>query len=425
MECRNSALCVFDKQAVQTDVLKSTVVEYHPINTLTGDAPIDFEVPGSGDDYIDLNDINLRLTVQITKGDGTNLAAADKVALVNLGIASLFSDVAVKVGDTQVQGGEFNYPYIAYFQTAVQFQKQAQKTHLKLWGWERDDGGKFDDDSNSGFVSRLRHVKESKLYELHGPLFIGIFRQNRYLIPKTPLRIQLKRALSKFALLATAAGDYKVNIHKARLYVRRVTVNPSVIEGHNVGLQKRNAIYPYLHPQLVIHTAMKDTLETHRENLFPDAMPRALIIAMVEHVAYTGNILKNPFNFKNFDLRRLVLYHNGEIVQGQVFEPHYKEDKYSDVYAQTMSALKMYNTDDSNGITYDDFKEGYNFYAFDLTPDGGANDAHRTVSLDTGLRLEMKFGTKLASNVNILIFGLFDEFMEITKLRHVMTSVNK
>ena len=422
MECRNSALCIFDKQAVQTDVMANRLVDYHPINSIQGSVPIEFHIPGTADEYIDVNDISLKLIVKVTKSGGGKLSNTDKVGPINLPLASLFSDVSLTIGETQVHGGQFDYPFTSYLLTATQFQKQAQDTHMKLWGWERDEAGKFDDDANPGHVARMANVAASRPYELYGPLFLGITRQERYLISLTDLRIKLTRASPKFSLLATGGGDYQVRIEKAILYVRRIEVNPSVIEGHSVGLEKRNAVYQYLDPKLIVHTITKDSMETSRDNIFPHQMPKTLFIAMVDHEAYSGHIKKNPFNFQHYDLNKLAVYRNGQIVQGRILEPSYKNDQYSLAYGLTMRALKMYNTDDSNGITYADFKDGYNIYVFDLTADADTESAYRSIALDKGLRLEASFESKLPENANMLIMGLFDCEMEITKTRNVFAT---
>ena len=109
-------------------------------------------------------------------------------------------------------------------------------------------------------------------------------------------------------------------------------------------------------------------------------------------------------------------------MQGTVLEPDYDNERYCNAYAQTMHSLKMYNTDDSNGLTYDEFRDGYNIYVYDLTADGDIHSAHRSVSLEKGLRLEMKFGKKVTKNINVIILGLFDATMEITKTRYVSTT---
>ena len=100
MQCRNSALCLFDKQPYQSDILSNTIVEYYPRNSISGDVPIEFDIKGGGDTYVDLNDINLKVVIKVTKVDGKDIDnSADKVTPINLPIASLFNDVSVTVGE--------------------------------------------------------------------------------------------------------------------------------------------------------------------------------------------------------------------------------------------------------------------------------------------------------------------------------------
>ena len=52
--CVNSELDLFGVPPTQTSVEHSTTVKYHPVAALIDSAPIDFNVPGSGEDYVDL-----------------------------------------------------------------------------------------------------------------------------------------------------------------------------------------------------------------------------------------------------------------------------------------------------------------------------------------------------------------------------------
>ena len=136
-ECANSSLSLFDKQSVQTDIIKSSIVDYFPVTSITSGGPIEFEVPGNSEEYIDVNDINLHIKFKITKKNGADIEAADKVGLNNLAIATLFQDAILTIGETQVEGGQQTYPYSAYLHTVTQFQPQAQASHTQLQGWQK------------------------------------------------------------------------------------------------------------------------------------------------------------------------------------------------------------------------------------------------------------------------------------------------
>ena len=192
----------FDKQPVQTDIIKSYIADYFPISSLGSSSPIEFHIPGNSEDYIDVNDLYLHIKFKVIKRDGTDIADADKVGLNNLAIATLFQDVVLTIGETQVEGGQQCYPYIAYLNTVMQFQPQAQKSHMRALGWCKDEAGKFDDETNKGFAIRKLWIKDSKVCELYGPLYLDFTRQSRYLISQTDMRLKLIPSKPEFALNA-------------------------------------------------------------------------------------------------------------------------------------------------------------------------------------------------------------------------------
>jgi len=64
-ECTNSELDLFAVQPMQTSIEEASMVEYHPISSLANRAPIDFDIPGSGEQYIDTNNIQLYVRAKI------------------------------------------------------------------------------------------------------------------------------------------------------------------------------------------------------------------------------------------------------------------------------------------------------------------------------------------------------------------------
>ena len=78
MNCKTSALCIFDAPGVQTDFQRTNMVDYYPLNSVNGVSPIEFHIPGNSEDYLDLNDIRLYLKLKVTKADGTDIGNAVK-----------------------------------------------------------------------------------------------------------------------------------------------------------------------------------------------------------------------------------------------------------------------------------------------------------------------------------------------------------
>ena len=422
MECKQSALCIFDQPSVQTDIQRYYVVDYYPVSSVAFGAPIEFHIPGNTEDYIDLNDISLYLKLKVTKPDGTDIKAADEVALTNLPISSLFQDVALTIGETQVEGGQMCYPYLGYFNTVMQFHPDAQKSHLQSIGWFKDEAGKFEDKTNKGFKTRQTLIANSKVIELMGPLYLDFLRQDRYLISQTDLRIKFTPSKAAFALQATGASkDFKIHFEEVVLYVHRAEMNPSVINGHMMGMKKRNAMYPIQHTKLITFTIPKGQKSYTKDRLFPDQAPKLLMISMVENEAFNGKIEKNPFFFHHFDLSKIALYREGRSIPGQPLTPDFTTDNILRSYMQTMRAFNYSNTDDTNGLTPHEFANGYTIYAFDLTADKNIAADYRQGIVTKNLRLELYFAKDLPSTINVLLYAVFDSHVEITQLRDVIT----
>ena len=420
MEYRSPALCVFNKPGTQTDILKSSVIDYYPLSSIGDGGPIEFHIPGNGDDYIDLNDITLYVRFKVLKGDGKAIEATDKVGVNNLPIASLFQDVSLTVGETQIEGGQMCYPYRAYFDTVMQFQPHAQFTQMQAYGWYKDEAGKFDDETNSGFKARSALIANSTECELMGPLYLDLLKQDRYLISQTDMRLKLIPSKPEFVLNAYGTTDFKIQFSKVILYVSRAEVNPSVINGHATGLKLHNAIYPIHHNELITFTIPKGQQSYTKDRLFPDVAPKCLMIAMVENDAFNGNIKKNPFHFEHFKLNKIALYRDGVSIPGRPFTPDFDNGLYIRSYLNTMRTMNYYNSDDTNGLTPKMFGNGYTIYAYDLTPEKDVTADYNQGIVSKNLRLELFFKDTLPSTVNVLLYATFNSAVEITQLRDVI-----
>ena len=425
MECKNSSLCLFDQQAVQSDIISSQIVDYHP-RTAENAGPIEFVIPGNSDEYIDLSYAMLDVRFKILKADGKDIEAADKVGLNNVPLATLFRDVSLEIAGQQVEGGQQDYPYKAYFNTVTQFHPAAQASHMQAIGWYKDEAGKFDDETNSGFVSRSKLIKGSKVCQLYGPLDLDFFRQSRYLLSNTGMRLKLTPNKPEFLLNAYGStADFKIHMEDITLYIRRVAVNQSVIKGHNTGINTQNVLYPVQHTKLVTFTIPKGQQSFMKDNLFPSEAPKLLLVSMVDNEAFNGQIKKNPYHFKHNNLREIALRVNGNSHPGPTYKPDFSSSQYLRSYVDFMNVFGYYSKDDTNGLTMKEYANGYSIYAFDLTADSDITAAYRQANVPHNIRLDLQFKTNLTETINVLIYAVFDSTIEITKLRDVILHYNR
>jgi hypothetical protein len=119
-ECAKSELDLFSVPATQTSIESGTYVEYHPVASITGGAPIEFDVTASGDDYLDFANSFLCVRAKITRANNDDLDAADTVGPVNNFLHSLFSQVDVLLNGTLITSSTNNVRVQSVHRDAVE-----------------------------------------------------------------------------------------------------------------------------------------------------------------------------------------------------------------------------------------------------------------------------------------------------------------
>ena len=95
-------LDLFTVPPTQNCITDSHVVEHQPTASLDSGGPIEFFIPGSGDDYMDLANTMLHVQVKVTRANGNNIDAGEPVGPVNNWLHSLFSQVDLSLNGTLV-----------------------------------------------------------------------------------------------------------------------------------------------------------------------------------------------------------------------------------------------------------------------------------------------------------------------------------
>ena len=228
-ECTKSELDIFTIPATQTFITKGQWIEYHPLSNITDSGPIEFNVSGTGEKYLDLARTQLFVKSKITKANGNALDPDTEVGPVNLFLQSLFSQVDVSLNERLISPSTNTYPYRAMIETLLNYGEDAKTSQLSMAMSYKDPPEKMDvvnpvaddEDANMGLKTRYAFTKQSQTVDMLGPIHNDIFFQDRLILNGVNLRIKLNRAKNSFCLLSSAAGaDFKVVITQAILYVR-------------------------------------------------------------------------------------------------------------------------------------------------------------------------------------------------------------
>ena len=107
------------------------VQEFAPLATIIQGATIDFQIEGSGKNYIHLNNSMLEVKVKLTTPTGGDIGGTTNVSTVNLPLHSLFQSVKKKLAHKVVTGSNNPYPYRALLETLLNSEADVMNTRLK------------------------------------------------------------------------------------------------------------------------------------------------------------------------------------------------------------------------------------------------------------------------------------------------------
>ena len=416
MEVFKPELSLFSPPEVQSAVVKGGWVDIYPSNSKLTSGPIEFFIVAN-EDYLDLNDTLLYITVRVLKDrTGAPVAAADSVALINMPLYSLFSDVEVYLNDTKCDPGDGMYAYNALFSNMLSYSSLTLNNQLISAGYAKDEAGKLDDKDNTGFQKRKSWNNGATFF---GRLLCNVFQQERYMLDGVNVRIRLMRQKPEFAIMAFNA-DPKIQpvfeIIDARLSVRRVQVADYVRQEHEKALSSMNALYTFPLKVFNTFTIPKDDRGVIKENLFNGNIPKFLMVAMVSGDAFNGLYTKNPFNFVHNNVTKIGLYKNNEPVPFLPYEPDFEGNLFLREYMSIYMGCGMVGKDENLSFTYEDYPKGYTFFVFNLTPDLSLINCKPEKA---NLTLKMKFAKTLPEPTTIILYGLFDGLVQIDKNRIV------
>ncbi|MEW8546194.1 MAG: hypothetical protein AB2693_21965 [Candidatus Thiodiazotropha sp.] len=405
-----------------TTMQDSQWIDYHPIASLDSfQAPIEFVVPGHTEYYTDLSQTWLYLKFRILKEDGSNVETDAKVGPVNNFLHSMFSGIDLYLNNKLVTNSMDTYPYRAYMENLFSFGSDAKENQLKASEfWYEDTAAKFEDFTTKSIKNRIAAVKLSKAVELQGRLHLDLAMQEKYLPNGVEIKLRLNRSSPRFSLMAESY-PCKVKIDTAILSVRNIQLLPAIANDLNQSIAHQSAKYPVRRVEVKTFTIGTDMRSKVEDHLFQGQLPKRLFIGMVSNEAFNGSFDTNPFFFQHFNLSKLDVSYDGHSVYGKAFEPKFDMNQYLRSYMSLYQALGSQNQLQTCNIDYDDYKGGYCFWGYDLTPDQGADQSHLHPIKTGNLRLEFQFASKLEQTINVIVYAEFDSLIEINGLREVTT----
>ncbi|KAK3083338.1 hypothetical protein FSP39_019979 [Pinctada imbricata] len=220
-ECSTEGLEIDRVPQTMSVLEKAQWEEYYPLNAIdnrNAGAPVEFEIKGHGEDFLDLAQTYVYIKLKITQTNGTDLANDTQTTPVNNFLHSMFNEIDLSLNGKIISPSTNTYPYRAYLETLLSYRPDTLKKSIKASNlWVKDEGGKMDtgnphqDDKTDAAYNaslRARHslIKESKEVELFDRLHLDMFQQKNYLVNGVDVRLRFNRASTPYCLFGTADG---------------------------------------------------------------------------------------------------------------------------------------------------------------------------------------------------------------------------
>ena len=158
--------------------------------------------------------------------------------------------------------------------------------------------------------------------------------QPKYLIPGVNVHIRMKRAANKMGL-ETLTEEPKFVLLDAKLMVRRVRVESSVLTGHQIGLKKQNAVYPIRTKEIVAYAISRDSTTFYKEQIFGDRrLPNFLLVIFQSRDRYNCHFKTSSSNFDHFNVKSITLSKNSDYRES--YTQDFENDNFSTSYMQSI-----------------------------------------------------------------------------------------
>jgi hypothetical protein len=404
-------LPIFGAPMYQTDLIDSCQTDVSPTAD-GGQGPLEFNIIGNND-FIDLNAITLHIIVKIVKQDGNAYEKDAEVAFINNAFHSLFSDVIVSINETTVEGGEHIYYLKSLINTLFAYSDSTMEKQLFSVGFVKDEAGKVDEVANKAHVVRKGWTNDGASKEFYGKLFVDMFQQTKYLVGNVNMRIKMIRAANSMALWTNIVGEKpKIVIQYAKLYVRKIKPHPQIVDDVISTLSRGGHIhYPIHRTDIVMLPVAPGVLDITKEQLFYGRIPKILVMCMIDSEALNGVYGKSPFKFEHFNIKHVELRMDGDVRPLLALTPNFASKLCLREYNSLLENMNILGKDAYLPITYEEYMNGYTFFAWNLTADylGQPQNPGRR----SNIRLDLKFVKATPSTFNIVLYCIFDSIVMI------------
>lgn len=434
-ECLTDHVALFQSLPVLTSEEESYFIKLNPVTSLQLEAPLLFEYDIPENFFADPTQLYLYLKCKIVDSDHKVISkpAADadipdkaQVYPISYFANTCFSNVEMFLNNSQIGSSNNLYPYRAYMESALSFDKETKSTQLAM-AMYHPDTKKVDFDEkltskdyeNKGAKKRWLLSRYSASFETFSKLHLDLCAQNKYILNRTNMKIKCYRATNNFALMAKDNDEkYKIVFEEAFLYLRIVRLRESLRLGIEANLLKMPAKYPMKKVEARFFTHSANTSNLSEQNLFSGNLPTRVVIGLVSTLALDGKNTLSPFNFKHYEMQNIELRVNGRALPTP---DGINLDIANKLYTQAYASIFLGSGgffENSSPMSYEEYLEGNFLVMFDLTEDFNNELTHFHAPNSGTLSLKIRLAEATKESVSIICLFEHEVMMNVDSDRN-------
>lgn len=223
--------------------------------------------------------------------------------------------------------------------------------------------------TNGGLAKRYVFTKQSKVFDLEGPLYEDIFRLDKYILNGVDINLKLYRSRAPLIVMsAEGSPAYKVQLLDVSFKACMIKVDSGVMIIHAELLKENTAKYSLIRSEVKMNTCPTGSGSFIWQNVWSNNLPSKAYFAFISQSAVNGSYTKNIFNFQNL-AEEIALYVNGKSIPARPMKIDVGANKnHVTPFVNLFEVSVKWNKDSGLGITRSMFSEGYTVYAFSLVP---------------------------------------------------------
>ena len=394
----------------------------YPLNYTSKHGPWQYHSPQDDKHFIDLNTLtwNGKIRVINKKDPNSPVITANQTkditcSVVNNFIHSTVSKITYQLNDFQMgDSAPKSYSYRAYMDNLLSFSKGAKEQSLKYHGFEQDTPGRFEDvnklqasNMNNGFKKRSELFCTANYFHFSVKLRIDLANIDQFLQPGVQLRFEIERNSDAFALLSDVGDDvtFEFEMKDSTIEFDKMIPTPDYLNHFEKNILQEPLVYSYDKSQIHYFPYPANVNDLSIYSMFhTDNLPSYLVFGLVDNDAFDGSLSKNPYNFQHFDLKEFYLLVNGNSVPTQPVKLDITSMDYHHTYVnEFLDKLKLKNSNDSIGISADEWIRGSFFWIADLNVDKCCN-FHEHNSKGGTIHLKLQTKTALPKTTRLIVY---------------------